>query len=107
MNFEEWIKKYQTNRVINVKREFNDIEIDLLNKLNIYIKDELYTGNEFECLMSTIGSYNKEEDMSELELKYCKSLEDTDVSEEEYEKLSKKIDSIFRKNEKVFVYNEE
>ena len=56
MNFEEWILKHQTNRVIDVKSNFDDNEIALLNKLNIVIKDEFYTGHEFECLMGERGA---------------------------------------------------
>ena len=65
MSFEEWILKHQTNKIIDVKSNFNDNEISLLKKLNIYIKDEFYTGNEFEFLMYEIGAYNKEPDMSD------------------------------------------
>lgn len=105
MNLEEWVIKHQTNRIIDVKNEFNDDELTLLNKLNILIKDELYTGNEFECLMGDIGAYNKEKDMSDLDLKYCKSLRKTGVSKKDYKLLVERIENIFRKYEKFFICN--
>ena len=105
MSFEEWILKHQTNRVIDVKSNFNDKEIAILKKLNITIKDEFYTGNEFEYLMSEIGSYNKEDDMSELELEYYKSLKSVGVNKTEYRNLVKKVDVIFRKYDKLFICN--
>jgi len=105
MSFEEWILKHQTNRVIDVKSNFDDNEIALLNKLKIVIKDELYTGNEFEFFMYEVGAYNKEPDMSDEELEYYKSLEDTGVSMEEYKKLLEKVDTIFRKYENLFICN--
>ena len=105
MDFEEWIVKHQTNKIIDVKGNFNNNEIALLKKLNIIIKDESYTGHEFECLMGEIGAYNKEIDMSDMELKYYKSLQNTGVSKTDYIKLVEKVDSIFRKYEKLFIIN--
>lgn len=102
MNFDEWRKKYHCNKIINLKEELNDEYIKILNQLNIVVKNKIYTGYEFECFMVEVGSYYKDEDMSELDLQYCKSLEDTSVSKEDYSKLLEKIDSIFVKYSKFF-----
>ena len=52
--------------------------------------------------MIDIGSYYKDDDMTEIELEYYKPLEETDVSQEEYKKLNNKIDTIFNKYEYIF-----
>jgi len=103
MSYEEWMDKFHNEKVIDLKKELEDDDINILKQLNIFVKKELYTGSEFEQVMIDVGSYYRDDEMSDLELQYCNSLEDTTVSKEDYEKISKKIDEVLRKYAKVFV----
>ena len=102
-SFERSLKKYNRKKVINLKNELGDEYINILNRLNISVKDGKYTGCEFEKLMIEIGSFSGDEEMTEIELEGYKSLEKTDVSQEEYINLNNKIDSILNKYNSVFI----
>lgn len=102
MSYDEWVEKFHNERVIDLKSELNEKDIDILNQLNISVKDELYTGSEFEQLMIDLGAYHKDDEMSEIELQYCKSLEETNVSQEEYYLIDYKISNVLEKYKHVF-----
>jgi len=104
-SFDKSLKRYNSKKVIDLKKELEDEYIDILDRLDISVKDGKYTGCEFEKLMIEIGAYSGDEEMTEteLELEGYKSLEKTDVSQEEYIKLNNKIDSILNKYNSVFI----
>ena len=102
MTYERWLKRYHNKKVIKLKKELEDEYIDILKRLNLIVKNDKYTGYEFEKLMIDVGSYYKDDDMTEIELEYYKPLEETDLSQEEYKKLNNKIDTIFNKYEYIF-----
>jgi len=106
-SFNKSLKRYNRKKVIDLKKELEDEYINILNRLDIFVKDCKYTGCEFEKLMIEIGSYSGDDEMTEIELELelegYKSLEKTDVSQEEYIKLNNKIDSILNKYKSVFI----
>ena len=68
-------------------------DINLLKKLNINIKNKIYTEQEVEILNMDLLSYYVADDMDEDELKQSKLLP-KDVSREEYNNLLEKINKI-------------
>ena len=68
-------------------------DINLLKKLNIKIKNKIYTEQEVEILIMDLLSYYIADDMEIEELKMSKNLP-KDISREEYNKLLEKIDKI-------------
>ena len=68
-------------------------DINLLKKLNIKIKNKIYTEQEVEILNMDLLSYYVADDMDEDELKQSKLLP-KDVSREEYNNLLEKINKI-------------
>lgn len=94
-NFEEWHEKYLNYEYIDLKKYFNESDIEIINKLGLEVKDKLYTNYEFDILNGDyIMYYYDEEEMDEEELKETKSLEGTGVSREEYNDLLKKFEEI-------------
>lgn len=94
-NFEEWQNKYRNNEFIDLKKYLDSKDIELLKKLDIDIKDKLYSNYEFDLLEGKLLRYYKnEKEMSNEDLKLSKSLDDTGVSREDYNALLKKFNKI-------------
>lgn len=102
-SFNKALKRYNKKKIIDLKNELGEEYIDILKRLDIIVKSDKYTGHEFEGLMVEIGSYYKDEEMTEEELEEYKPLEQTDVSQNEYNKLNIKIDNIMDKYKSVFI----
>ena len=79
---------------INKYLTLNDKKI--LERLGIKVKDKIYTEYEYECLRMYFLTYydDPEDDLSEEELKYQKSLDGTGITREEYNTILKKIETI-------------
>ena len=92
-DFDSWYDKYSTEEIIDIKKFLNRDDINLLKKLNIKIKNKIYTEQEVEILNMDLLSYYIADDMDEEELKMSKNLP-KDVSREEYNKLLGKINKI-------------
>lgn len=101
-SFNKTLKRYNKKKIINLKNELDEECIDILKRLDIIVKSDKYTGREFEELIVEIGSYYKDEEMTEIEIEEYKPLVRTDVSQDEYNKLNIKIDSIMDKYKSVF-----
>lgn len=93
---QEWREKYYNLEIININEYLTQTDKQLLEKLGIKIKDKIYTEFECECLYIDFLKYydDPENDLSEDERKYQKSLDGTGVTREEYNKLLKKIEKI-------------
>lgn len=78
---------------INKYLTLNDKKI--LERLGIKVKDKIYTEYEYECLRMNFLTYydDPEDDLSEEELKYQKSLDGTGVTREEYNTVLKKLET--------------
>ena len=93
---QEWREKYYNLEIININEYLTQTHKQLLEKLGIKIKDKIYTEFECECLYIDFLKYydDPENDLSEDERKYQKSLDGTGVTREEYNKVLKKIEKI-------------
>ena len=93
---QEWREKYYNLEIININKYLTQTDKQLLEKLGIKIKDKVYTEFECECLYMDFLRYydDPENDLSEDERKYQKSLDGTGVTREEYNEVLKKIEKI-------------
>ena len=93
---QEWREKYYNLEIININKYLTQTDKQLLEKLGIEIKDKIYTEFECECLYMDFLKYydDPENDLSEDERKYQKSLDGTGVTREEYNEVLKKIEKI-------------
>lgn len=82
---QEWREKYYNLEIININKYLTQTDKKLLEKLGIKIKDKIYTEFECECLYMDFLKYydDPENDLSEDERKYQKSLDGTGVTREE------------------------
>lgn len=101
MNIEKWIYNYHNKKIINIKNELTNMEIDLLKKLNITLENKIYTEYEYECLKLDIAEYYKDDDMDKEELKYVKPLENG-ITRIDYNNLLKTFEKIDQKYEDKF-----
>ena len=87
---------YYNLEIININKYLTQTDKKLLEKLGIKIKDKIYTEFECECLYMDFLKYydDPENDLSEDERKYQKSLDGTGVTREEYNEVLKKIEKI-------------
>ena len=92
-DFDSWYDKYSTEEIVDIKKFLGMDDINLLKKLNIKIKNKIYTEQEVEILNMDLLSYYIADDMDEEELKHSKSLP-KDVSREEYDNLLEKVNKI-------------
>ena len=93
LDFDSWYDKYSTDEIVDIKKFLGMDDINLLKKLNIKIKNKIYTEQEVEILNMDLLSYYIADDMDEEELKHSKSLP-KDVSREEYDNLLEKVNKI-------------
>lgn len=96
--YNNWDKKYHTLEYINLYSVFNEEEKAILSKLGIEIKNKKYTEYEFELIQIELGYYieidEKDQKIVETLKSTRKSLSDKDVSQEEFNKIIDKIDSL-------------
>ena len=96
--YKKWYEKYSTEELDELKKYFNEEDFEILKKLGISVKNKVYTEREFEELDGDYILYyyedGMEEGMSEEEKASIKSLENTGVSREEYNRLLDKFHKI-------------
>ena len=94
--YKEWDKKYHNLEIIDINKYLTQNDKKILEKLGIIIKQKLYTEYEYECLRMDFLTYydDPENDLSEEELKYQKSLDGTGVTRDEYNIVLKKLETI-------------
>lgn len=92
-DFDSWYDKYSTEEIVDIKKFLNMNDINLLKKLNIKIKNKIYTEQEVEILNMDLLSYYIADDMEIEEINMSKDLP-KDVSRKEYNKLLGKINKI-------------
>ena len=93
---QEWREKYYNLEIININDYFTQTDKKIFEKLGIELKDKIYTEFECECLYIDFLKYydDPENDLSEEERIYQKSLDGTGVTREEYNEVLKKIEKI-------------
>ena len=92
-DFDSWYDKYSTEEIVDIKKFLNMNDINLLKKLNIKIKNKIYTEQEVEILSMDLLSYYIADDMEIEEINMSKDLP-KDVSREEYNNLLEKVNKI-------------
>ena len=82
--------------IIDINKHLTSADKKILDKLGIKIKNKKYTEYEYECLRMDFLVYydDPEDDLSEEELQYQKSLDGTGVTREEYNTVLKKLETI-------------
>lgn len=93
MSIENWDYKYHNKEIIDIKEELTNNQLETIKKLGIEVKDKIYTEYEYDCLKGELSEYIQDED-DEYE---AKSLEEKNVSKEEFDNLIKKFDEIDEK----------
>ena len=92
-DFDSWYNKYSTEEIVDIKKFLNRYDINLLKKLNIKIKNKIYTEQEVEILNMDLLSYYIADDMEIEENNMSKDLP-KDVSREEYNNLVEKVNKM-------------
>ncbi len=92
-DFDKWREKYETKELVNIKEEFTENELALLEKLGVELLDKIYTERDFELLDMDVIKYYYEDTMTDEEKEFCVPLPEN-VSREEYNKLVNKIHDI-------------
>ena len=92
--YKKWYEEYSTVEKIDLRKYFTAQDFEILKKLEIEVKDKIYTEREFEELDSEYILFYYDDSMTEEEKKETKSLENTGVSREEYNKLLEKFHKI-------------
>ena len=92
-DFDSWYDKYNTEEIVDIKKFLGMDDINLLKKLNIKIKNKIYTEQEVEILNMDLLSYYIADDMEIEEINMSKDLP-KDVSRKKYNKLLEKINKI-------------
>ena len=94
--YKDWDKKYHNLEIIDINKYLTLNDKKILERLGIKVKDKIYTEYEYECLRMIFLTYydDPEDDLSEEELKYQKSLDGTGVTKEEYNTVLKKLETI-------------
>lgn len=95
LNYEEWQEKYYNKRHIDIMKYITKEDIELIKKLNIDIEEKIYTEHELELLEMDILQYYKEKGMSKEDLEFTKSLDGTEVTRKEYNKVLDKLEAAF------------
>lgn len=96
--YNNWDKKYHTLEYIDLYSIFNEEEKAILSKLGIEIKNKKYTEYEYELIQTELNYYM---DIDEEDPEVVKSLESTrkniedrGVTQEEFDNIINKIDSL-------------
>lgn len=96
--YNEWNNKYHKLEYIDLKSLFDEDELNTLRKLGIEIKNKKYTEYEYEIIEMELGYYMEidEEDPDVVKTLEStrKNIADKCVTQEEFDKLIKKIDSL-------------
>ena len=94
--YKDWDKKYHNLEIIDINKYLTLNDKKILERLGIKVKDKIYTEYEYECLRMIFLTYydDPEDDLSEEELKYQKSLDGTGVTREEYNTVLRKLETI-------------
>ena len=95
-NYDELNERYHNKEIIDIKKHLNDEDIEILHRLGIKTYDKIYTEYELEVLEMDLLAYYEDldEELSEEEKQYQKSLDGTNVTRERYNSLLKKVEEM-------------
>jgi len=87
-------KEYYAEEIISIRKFLDEKDIKVLEKLGIKVEDKIYTAFEYEIFSGEVSKYYKEDDYSKEDLEFVKSLEETGVSQDEYDDIIRKMDKM-------------
>lgn len=87
-------EEYYAEEIISIKKFLDEKDIKVLEKLGITAEDKIYTAFEYEIFSGEVSRYYKEDDYSKEDLEFVQSLEETGVSQEEYDNIIRKMDKM-------------
>ncbi len=96
MSYEEWQDKYYNEEIIEISKFFNKSDKNILKKFNIVIKNKLYTKDEYATIKYKLFEYYEDEEDTEEDRKFKKSLNNVYVTKEQLNKLLEKCSQIDR-----------
>ena len=84
--YEQWKKKYYKEKIVDYSKYFNDEDIQILHKLEVYINiNQIYTEHEHGIFeMKLIEYYEDAEDINGNKLPPEKNIDDYGVTREDY-----------------------
>lgn len=94
IDFKKWEDKYMNVPVVDIYKELSKKSIEIIKKLGIEIEKKIYTENEFEVLEMKLSEYYEYEGIAKEEQTYIKSLEGTDVTNNEVREVLEEINKI-------------
>lgn len=95
--YKSWEDKYRNKKIVDFSKYLTPKYIDILKRLQIEIRDEIYTEYEFHLLEQDILLFYRDEanpEPTEIEKDY--NLEEKKVSKKEYYDLLKRFSKIAR-----------
>ena len=92
--FESVNKKYYRSNIYDLYNVYSAQEREILKRLEIDLHSELYTEFEVTGILEKLLRYYKDDKMNEEQLKNAKSLEEKQVSKEEYDLLLQKLNIV-------------
>lgn len=95
-NYEKWSERYYNKKIVKAKEHLNDKDIEDLKKLGVEIEDKIYTESEWEVLTMKLLAYyiDENEELSEEEKQFIKSLKGKKISRNRYNELVEKFENI-------------
>lgn len=92
IRFKNISKDYYEKEIINLKEYFSYNDFEILKKLNIEVKDKIYTNFEFDVMEEAVYLYYEiDKDIQNIN---AKALEEKNISIEDYNRLLNKINNI-------------
>lgn len=95
LNYKQWLRKYHTEKVVDLKQFLNNKDFKLLKILIDSNQDKIYTMYEYDqVLYSLLEYYTDEEERKKFnneDFPYLKSLEEKNVNREEFNELLYKV----------------
>lgn len=95
LEYKQWLKKYHTEKVVDLKEFFNDNDFVLLKKLVEGIEDKVFTMYEYDQVLFSLFQYYTDDEEQRIfnkeDFPYLKSLEEKNVDREEFNKLLYKV----------------
>lgn len=87
--YEQWKKKYYKEKIVDYSKYFNDEDIQILHKLEVYINiNQIYTEHEHGIFeMKLIEYYEDAEDINGNKLPPEKNIDDYGVTREDYSRI--------------------
>ena len=95
-DYDDWYSNYHSKMLVDINKYLSKENKETLKKLSIKVKNKVLTNYEYDDLRLNVLQYYSEndEDLKGLDLSFCKSLNGTGVSDEEYEALINVFDKI-------------